>query len=178
MSSDIPELLAESRKFGLHLILANQTLGQLMQEGRRATLDAVLGNVATKLILRVGLQEATLLEAGFAPHFNAHTLTQLPDRHVLSRLQIDNQPTLPIVFQTHAPAPLPKGASALKTIERVAAAMQIAASMDKAHTEQDESAAEQVAPPITTGETARRHGPRGADKQTPSTVVGVASGPQ
>lgn len=178
VSSDIPELLAESRKFGLHLILANQTLGQLMQEGRRATLDAVLGNVATKLILRVGLQEATLLEAGFAPHFNAHTLTQLPDRHVLSRLQIDNQPTLPIVFQTHAPAPLPKGASALKTIERVAAAMQIAASTDKAHTEQDESAAEQVAPPITDRETARRHRPRGADKQTPSTVVGVASGPQ
>ncbi|MFH7042211.1 type IV secretory system conjugative DNA transfer family protein [Paucibacter sp. JuS9] len=107
VATDIPEMLAEARKYGLHMILANQTLGQLMQAGRRETLDAVLGNVATKLFLRVGLQEASAVANGFAPHFDAETLTQLPDRHVLCRLQMKGQPSLPFVFETLAPWPLP-----------------------------------------------------------------------
>lgn len=107
VATDIPEMLAESRKYGLHMVLANQTLGQLLKDGRRETLDAVLGNVATKLFMRVGLQEAAAVAAGFAPHFNAETLTQLPDRHVLCTLQMRGQPSLPFVFETLAPATAP-----------------------------------------------------------------------
>jgi type IV secretory pathway TraG/TraD family ATPase VirD4 len=116
VATDIPEMLAEARKYGLHMVLANQTLGQLTNAGRRETLDAVLGNVATKLCLRVGQQEASTLEAGFAPYFDAQTLTQLPDRHVLCRLQSKGQPTLPFVFETLPPAPLPHGASTARTL--------------------------------------------------------------
>ena len=116
VATDIPEMLAEARKYGLHMVLANQTLGQLTNAGQRETLDAVLGNVATKLFLRVGQQEASTLEAGFAPHFDAQTLTQLPDRHVLCRLQSKGQPTLPFVFETLPPAPLPHGASTARAL--------------------------------------------------------------
>lgn len=116
VATDIPEMLAEARKYGLHMVLANQTLGQLTKAGNRETLDAVLGNVATKLFLRVGQQEASTLEAGFAPYFDAQTLTQLPDRHVLCRLQSKGQPTLPFVFETLPPAPLPHGASTARAL--------------------------------------------------------------
>ncbi len=117
VATDIPEMLAESRKYGLHMVLANQTLGQLMQAGRRETLDAVLGNVATKLFLRVGLQEASAVAAGFAPHFDAETLTQLPDRHVLCRLQMKGQPSLPFVFETLAPMEAPPKAKLATIME-------------------------------------------------------------
>jgi hypothetical protein len=117
VATDIPEMLAESRKYGLHMVLANQTLGQLMQAGRRETLDAVLGNVATKLFLRVGLQEAGAVAAGFAPHFDAETLTQLPDRHVLCRLQMKGQPSLPFVFETLAPMAAPAKARLATSIQ-------------------------------------------------------------
>lgn len=103
VTSDVPDMLAESRKFGLHLVLAHQTLGQLSDEGSHKTLDAVLGNVATKLIFRVGLKESEKLEPNFLPYFDAHTLAQLPDRQVLARMLVDNKPSLPFVFETLSP---------------------------------------------------------------------------
>jgi hypothetical protein len=112
VGADVTEMLAESRKYGLYLTLANQTLSQLVSGQQRETLDAVLGNVATRLFLRVGQSEAAALEADFAPYFDARTLRQLPDRHVLCRLQISNQPTLPIVFETRPITATPEDASA------------------------------------------------------------------
>jgi len=114
VSSDIPDMLAEARKFGVHLVLANQTLGQLTEAGRRETLDAVLGNVATRLFFRVGQTEAAAVEAGFTPYFDDQTLANLPDRHVLCRLQVGGRPSMPFVFHTLSPSPLPTAA----TVER------------------------------------------------------------
>ena len=105
VNSDIPDMLTESRKFGLHLVLAHQTLGQLVEKGSNSILDAVLGNVATKLAFRVGLREAKALEPTYMPHFDASTLTQLPDQHVLTRILVDNKPSLPFVFETLPPLP-------------------------------------------------------------------------
>ena len=67
-----------------------------------------------RLFFRVGQKEAASLEAGYAPHFDDQTLANLPDRHVLCRLQVEGKPSLPFVFQTMSPAPLPAGA----TLER------------------------------------------------------------
>lgn len=103
VTSDIPEMLAETRKFALHLILAHQTLGQLLVRDSRKILDAVLGNVGTKLLFRVGMEAAQALESGCLPQFDAQTLAQLPDRHVLARLMVDRRPSQPFVFQTNRP---------------------------------------------------------------------------
>lgn len=103
VDSEIADILAEARKWGLHMVLAHQSLGQLVVGNTRTVLDAVLGNVATKLFFRVGLDEAQALEPGYLPQFDAHTLAQLPDRHVLARLLVGNKPSLPFVFQTKAP---------------------------------------------------------------------------
>ncbi|MEQ1741629.1 MAG: type IV secretion system DNA-binding domain-containing protein [Candidatus Nitrotoga sp.] len=107
----VADMLAEARKYGLHLILANQTLSQLMNRGlshERALLESVLGNVATKLCMRVGLDDAKLLEPHFLPQFNGHTLSQMPDRHVISRMLVDGRPSEPFVFSTLPPKPLPQ----------------------------------------------------------------------
>lgn len=107
----VADILAEARKYGLHLILANQTLSQLMNSNlshQRALLEAVLGNVATKLCMRVGLDDAKQLEPHFLPQFNGHTLSQLPDRHAISRMLVDGRPSEPFVFSTLPTKPLPK----------------------------------------------------------------------
>lgn len=106
LSRDVPDILSEARKYGLHLTLAHQTLGQFKSEGRSSMLDAVLGNVATKLMFRVGLQEAKQLEGEYLPHFDARAMTALPDRYVLARVLVNNKPSPPFVFKT-ADSPLP-----------------------------------------------------------------------
>jgi hypothetical protein len=100
VTRDIPAMLAEARKYGLHLTLAHQTLGQLKDQGSSSTLNAVLGNVATRLIFRAGLEEARTLEPDFLPHFDARAMAGLPDGHVMSRLLVRNKPSTPFVFET------------------------------------------------------------------------------
>jgi putative transposase len=55
---------------------ATQALSQLRQDETRGTLDAVPGNIATQLFLRVGIQDAAAVEAAVAPYFSAETLAR------------------------------------------------------------------------------------------------------
>lgn len=100
---DIPNALAEGRKYGLFWILAHQTISQIP----RATLDTILGNVWNKFFFRVGLRDAEQIGPELKPHFNASTLTMLPDRHVLAKILVNNKPTPPFVFET-APVVMPE----------------------------------------------------------------------
>jgi type IV secretory pathway TraG/TraD family ATPase VirD4 len=63
-------MLAELRKYGVGLILANQYLGQLSPEIR----DAVLGNVGTLVTFRLGAADARVLAQEFAPVFTQRDL--------------------------------------------------------------------------------------------------------
>ncbi len=65
------EMLAEARKFGLALTVAHQYVEQL----RPDVLRAVLGNVGTSVVLRVGSRDAELLAPLFEPSFNRHDLS-------------------------------------------------------------------------------------------------------
>jgi len=98
--TDAEIILAEGRKWGLQMVLAHQTLGQLRVGGSRALLDAILGNVPTKLFLRTGIEEAAILEQALLPEIDQRTLAQLPDREVAARLLIDNKMSMPFIFKT------------------------------------------------------------------------------
>src|SRR5207244_398203 len=50
----LAQILSEARKFGLHLTLAHQTLGQLSSERLRSA----LGNVGTKVVFAVDRTDA------------------------------------------------------------------------------------------------------------------------
>lgn len=89
-------MMTELRKFGVGLTLANQHLHQLEPDIRHA----VLGNAATLIAFRMGVEDAALLAREFAPKFEALDLINLPNRSFYLRLMIDGAPSKPFSAQT------------------------------------------------------------------------------
>ncbi len=79
------ELLAESRKFGMGLVLANQNLAQLDPVLR----GALLGNAGTLIVFRLSADDALELEPEFAPELLAHDLARLGRHDVALKLAVD-----------------------------------------------------------------------------------------
>jgi type IV secretion system coupling TraD/TrwB family protein len=69
-------MLAELRKYGVGLILANQFLDQIDLEVRAA----ILGNVGTLVVFRVGAVDAAKLVKELLPDLEPYELTLLPNR--------------------------------------------------------------------------------------------------
>lgn len=92
----IGELLAQSRKFKLALILSNQFLHQLSQEVR----SSVLGNVGTLVTFRLGIQDARLMEKEFYPVFKASDFIGLENYSIYLKLMIDGKPSRPFSAET------------------------------------------------------------------------------
>lgn len=82
VTDSLATMLSESRKFGLGLALAHQYLGQLTPAIR----DAVLGNVGSMVVFRLGAQDAFYLEPELSPPFSAHDLQNLERYHAVVRL--------------------------------------------------------------------------------------------
>jgi TraM recognition site of TraD and TraG len=85
VSPAIEGMLAESRKYGLRLTLANQNLAQLPSD----LSQSVLTNCGTKIIMRTGLRDAELLAPWVAPHFGESDLLSLPNRHAVARVMVN-----------------------------------------------------------------------------------------
>jgi TraM recognition site of TraD and TraG/Helicase HerA, central domain len=119
ITDTIGYLLSESRKFGLSLILASQSLSQLStNNGKQNVLDAVLTNCANLLLFRLGFADAERMEAYTRPDLDARDLQELPDYHVTARLLVNNAPSRPFVFETLAVTPPHTTASAANLISR------------------------------------------------------------
>jgi hypothetical protein len=94
-------MLAEARKYGLHLTLANQTLSQLAANaGRQDVMEAVLGNVGSLIAFRVGAPDAEKLRLYTEPEFSALDLQGLPNYHAVARIMTGRGPTRPFIFAT------------------------------------------------------------------------------
>lgn len=94
-------MLAEARKYGLHLTLANQNLSQLTANaGRQNVMEAVLGNVGSLIAFRVGAPDAEKLRLYTEPEFGALDLQGLPNYHAVARIMTERGPTRPFVFAT------------------------------------------------------------------------------
>lgn len=89
LTSSFAELLAEGRKYGLGLVLANQHLEQLEPRLRAA----LLGNVGTIACFRVGADDAEALAPEFAPELRAHDLARLPRHEFAIKLSVDGTTT-------------------------------------------------------------------------------------
>lgn len=92
-------MMADLRKYGLSLTLANQHLHQLDPDIRHA----VLGNAGTLLAFRVGAEDAAFLARQFAPTFEAADLTNLPNGEIYLRLMIDGVPSPAFSASTFGP---------------------------------------------------------------------------
>jgi hypothetical protein len=97
------ELLAEGRKFGLGLVLANQHLAQL-----DVTLKgALLGNAGTLIAFRLSAADALELEPEFAPEFHAEDLSRLGRHDIVLKLAVDGVTSPPFTARTRPPDLLP-----------------------------------------------------------------------
>ena len=113
-------LLAEARKFGLHLTLANQTLAQLhAHPGRQNLLETILGNVGNLMLFRLGVPDAQRLRMFTEPHLPAEEIQRLPNYHAFARLLAAHGPVEPFVFATTPPPqPAPGARQTLAAIRR------------------------------------------------------------
>lgn len=92
-------MLSELRKYRLSLVLAHQYLTQLEPPIR----DAVLGNVGTIIVFRIGAVDAEFLEPEFAPEFKLTDFTNLPNYHIYLKLMIDEKISQPFSAKTLNP---------------------------------------------------------------------------
>lgn len=81
----LASMLPELRKYRVSLTLANQHLSQLGFDVR----SAVLGNVGTMIVFRVGVVDARLLAREFAPVFSAEDLVALPNHEIALKLMVN-----------------------------------------------------------------------------------------
>jgi hypothetical protein len=93
------DILSESRKYGLNLILAHQYIEQLDEKIR----TAILGNVGTIVSFRVGAEDARYLAREFYPVFKETNLINLPNRHIYLKLMIDGVSSNPFSAITLPP---------------------------------------------------------------------------
>ena len=100
----LSSLLAEARKFGISLVLANQSLSQVDGGRHRpATGDAALANAANLVAFRVGAPDAARLAPWFAPDISGQELCRLPDFHAAVRCLDQGRPTEPQILRMAPP---------------------------------------------------------------------------
>src|SRR3990172_4106474 len=89
-------LLSEARKYALSLTMAHQYLCQLLPKVQAA----VLGNVGTIVVFRVGGEDAKILESDMAPIFKIKDMINLGKQQFYIKLLIDGESYDPFSAET------------------------------------------------------------------------------
>ncbi len=89
-------ILSEGRKYGLCLTVAHQYLGQLNPNVQMA----VLGNVGSMIVFRVGGEDATRLKPEMAPVFDVKDMINLGTQEFYIKLMIDGESYDPFSAET------------------------------------------------------------------------------
>ncbi len=98
-TESVASMLSELRKYRIGLAASAQFTSQM----RRDVRDAVFGNAGTKIVFRVGPQDARLLAVEFGPKLGALDLMASANWTGHMRLMIEGQPSKPFSFRTDAP---------------------------------------------------------------------------
>ncbi len=106
-------LLSEARKYGLCVTVANQYMGQLLP-GVQA---AVLGNVGSIIVFRVGGEDAERLESEMTPVFKAKDMINLGMQEFYIKMTIDGETYDPFSAETLKVLPPPRGSFKKNIIE-------------------------------------------------------------
>jgi len=90
--NSLQTLLAEGRKFGISLVLANQSLGQIGGTNNHSVGAATLANVGNLLTFRLGAADAMKLAPWFDAPDRWRDLCHLPDFIMNARLLENGRP--------------------------------------------------------------------------------------
>jgi len=96
MTETFENLLSEARKYGLCLTLAHQYMGQLLPSVQAA----VLGNVGSIIIFRVGGEDAVKLKPEMAPVFDIQDMSKLGMQEFYIKMTIDGETYDPFSAET------------------------------------------------------------------------------
>ena len=111
-TNPMPRMLAESRKFGLAMVLCHQHTGQLTQEIR----DALEANSANFSAFRLSTRNA--LNAGIRFDDSHINLTRLDAFKAITTLSVDGRQTAPFTLEIDKPTEQAEGERIASEIER------------------------------------------------------------
>ncbi|MFH1089881.1 MAG: type IV secretion system DNA-binding domain-containing protein [Candidatus Uhrbacteria bacterium] len=107
VTNSIATILSEARKYRLCLVMAHQYLNQLVDNGGKSEVrDAVLGNVGTTFVARVGPEDTEILEKLYTPNFSGYDLINSEMYTWYTKMIVDNTAVRPFTMKTVMP---PKG---------------------------------------------------------------------
>ncbi len=120
VTPSIATILSEARKYRLNLIMAHQYMGQLVKDGKSEIRDAVLGNVGSMFVSRVGPDDTEVLEKVFEPTFSAYDLMNNEALTWNCKIIIDNAQGKPFTLRVdNKQEGKPKVGEALREISRL-----------------------------------------------------------
>jgi len=99
ITQSFANMLSESRKYRLGLILAHQYLEQLDESIRHS----LFGNTGTLISFRLGQEDAHILEREFFPVFNEEDIINLANHQIYLKLMIDGVTSKPFSAVTLPP---------------------------------------------------------------------------
>jgi hypothetical protein len=100
----LADMLSESRKYGLSLILTHQYLNQLEEKIHHS----IFGNTGTFISFRLGHLDAGLMAKEFYPVFDICDFINLSNYHIYLKLMIDGVTSKPFSAITLPPPQSPK----------------------------------------------------------------------
>jgi hypothetical protein len=128
-------ILSEARKYGLCLTVAHQYMGQLIPRVQMA----VLGNVGSIIIFRVGGEDAVHLEPEMAPVFHVKDMINLGMQEFYIKMMIDGESYDPFSAETLKVLPAPHASFRERIIARSREKYTISADAAKQLIQQEEA---------------------------------------
>lgn len=120
ITDSIATILSEARKYRLDLIVGHQYMGQLVKDGKTDIRDAILGNVGSMFVSRIGPEDADVFEKVYAPTFSAYDLINSDTYTWYTKIIIDNTQAKPFSMRTFPPPKTdPRLANAIKQLSRL-----------------------------------------------------------
>ncbi len=113
-TNPMPRMLAESRKFGISMVLCHQHAGQLTAEIR----DALESNSANFTAFRLSPRDAISAAVRFDDPTMQVSLTRLPAFHAITSLSVDGSQTEPFTLTIQKPKFLKDGSCIAALIEK------------------------------------------------------------
>jgi len=92
-------ILSEARKYRLNLTIAHQYIEQLDEK----VAPAIIGNVGTIILMRIGGTDAQFFETEFSPTFLPEDLVSLAKYQIYLKLMVDGVATPPFSANTMSP---------------------------------------------------------------------------
>lgn len=120
ITPSIATILSEARKYKLNLVMAHQYMGQLVKDGKSEIRDAVLGNVGSLFVSRVGPEDTEVLGKIYEPTFSPYDLMNNAFLTWNAKMIIDNSQGKPFTLTVNGKQEgKPKVGAALKEISRL-----------------------------------------------------------